>query len=431
MICGDGIIDNPDICDETEEVDGSVVDIETSPICEGGFVFAAPETCDDGNTVTGDGCGATCQVAAGWLCPTNGDPCTAADCGDGIIAGTEICDDANLEIGDGCTPFCLPEPQCTDGVCLSICGDGIKSDTEDCDDGNVTNDDGCSNNCEVEFGFVCQSIQDEEPDSVQLAVVYRDFRGNDLDSGHVDFQNGNDGLEQGFVEDTLAGTPGKPVYFPGVTATVDSAASFDQWYRSVNDVNMTIAEHLQLDRTAPGEFVFDNQQFFPLTGRGFNGLDPASPLFEATRTDGDDDEQNFHFTSEVRYWFEFEGDEVLEFRGDDDVWVFINNKLAVDIGGVHGALDGSIDLGDPTAVEDLGLGIEVGGTYEVVVFQAERHTTRSSYKLTLRNFLVERSSCESTCGDGDKAAGEECDDGGTTPGDGCDENCELEGPVVE
>ena len=55
----------------------------------------ATRQCDDGNADRGDGCSATCQVEAGWACPTPGRPCVARQCGDGIVAGNEQCDDGN------------------------------------------------------------------------------------------------------------------------------------------------------------------------------------------------------------------------------------------------------------------------------------------------------------------------------------------------
>jgi fibro-slime domain-containing protein len=267
-------------------------------------------------------------------------------------------------------------------------------------------------------------VRAEEPESVSLPVVFRDFRGKDLTNGHPDFE-GAVAAEKGLVSAQLAGSPGKPALADpsgASSSTIQNSASFEQWYRDVAGVNVTLVDVLTLDRKAAGTYVFDDQDFFPLDGRGFNGLPMSDPLFEKARTGG----HNFHFTSEVRYWFEYRGDEVLEFRGDDDVWVFINGRLAVDLGGVHGAQSASVTLSEKASE----LGLSESGIYEAVVFQAERHTSESSYKLTLTNFLTERTECSGVCGNGVKTLGEQCDDGNVVDGDGCSADCKLEGVNV-
>jgi cysteine-rich repeat protein len=102
-----------------------------APRCGDGKV-TPPETCDDGNSVNGDGCDNTCQ------------PTPAPVCGNGKKEGSEACDDGNKTPKDGCENDCTVTP-----ADPPVCGNGKKEGTEACDDGNTTPKDGCENDCTV------------------------------------------------------------------------------------------------------------------------------------------------------------------------------------------------------------------------------------------------------------------------------------------
>jgi fibro-slime domain-containing protein len=134
---------------------------------------------------------------------------------------------------------------------------------------------------------------------------------------------------------------------------------------------------------------------------------------------------NFGFTSEVRYWFVYDQSNSyrLDFFGSDDAWIFINRKLAVDLGGVHAPVEGWGTLAADTASS---LGLADGNLYEIVVFQAQRQTAGSSYRLTLSGFNPASSECTPKCGDGIVVLGEECDDGVNAGAYGqCGPDCKL------
>ncbi|HTJ83310.1 MAG TPA: DUF4215 domain-containing protein [Polyangiaceae bacterium] len=407
VVCGDGAITGAETCDDGNLVAGDGCDggcqLETGWVCPdpgasceaalcGDGVVAGQEQCEDGNTKPGDGCSALCQLEPGYKCDVPGMPCVPTVCGDGVTEGSEQCDDGNNDMGDLCVPlYCIKEPDCSASPtqpCSTTCGDGIRlpNGTEECEDGNTNAGDGCSPTCTIEPGYQCTAVT-SDPNQLVLPIVLRDFK-----VAHPDFEDflGDDHA----ITTALLGADQKPIYAnpTGTTPTTSGKANFDQWYRDVTGVNQTILQTITLNKLPTGEFQYSNSNFFPIDGLGWGN---------------EGNGHNFHFTSEVRYWFEYKGTEVLSFTGDDDVWVYVNKHKAVDLGGVHGAESASVTLSTVAAADNL----VVGNVYEIVVFQAERHTTQSNYRLTLSNFVNSSSSCASVCGDGIKTPNEACDDG--------------------
>jgi fibro-slime domain-containing protein len=203
---------------------------------------------------------------------------------------------------------------------------------------------------------------------VAIAATVRDFRED-----HPDFEGDVLGLDIGIVESTL-GPDGKPVYAGSpTTPTTTGQAGFDQWFRDVPGVNQstTVPITLVSGGEDPPVYRFDSQAFFPIDDQlfGDEGLD-----------------HNYHFTLEMVVDFRYSVGETFTFRGDDDVFAFVNGHLGIDLGGVHSAETASIDL--DAVAEPFGL--TPGEVYTLALFFAERHTSGSSFyvETTIAEFEV-------------------------------------------
>jgi fibro-slime domain-containing protein len=493
--CGSGHLTSNKVCDDgnTKSGDGCSSDcktVETGYICRvpgrpcttrcGDGLVKGFETCDDGNTAGGDGCSASCKVEAGYDCTGSPSACKKTVCGNKVTETGETCDDGNTLPYDGCASNCQKEPVCGTstsavGACKSTCGDGILwPGMEECDDGNAADGDGCSKDCKIESGWTCKSTFDDPPPKLQIPIIARDFQNYSPNStpptGHPDFGHYccDDSLQKGkgVVRSTLDSSH-KPVWAgPTQDPLADADAQqllftgkkeFDQWYRDVSGVNMTVYESLTLLQSATAKTTYamnsDTDQpwldlcgFFPLDDLSKPKVDQntGKPVtYTETRKDpttgkdvtftchaydglgfgSDWANHNFSFTTELRYWFQYQGTEKLKFTGDDDVWVFINGTMAIEMPGIHNRAVGTVILDSSNGTAQVGYGeppssystvdlkMTKGSVYEVVVFQAERWCCGSNYMLTLANFIGGKTQCVPTCGDGVAVADEECDCG--------------------
>jgi fibro-slime domain-containing protein len=247
------------------------------------------------------------------------------------------------------------------------------------------------------------------PDTLWVQVTYYDFHadGSNPNFEPAAYTDAAGGLKAGMVDSTLDSLR-KPLlranrafndrisqwYRPqggaGASFNVSPATYASQWtnlthyqnrpwewvgaaYNAADSMaNVVIYDSLPfiLEDAARGVYAYDNQQFFPLDGRGF-GAEPASyALYNWTNTQN----HNYSFAMEMHRSLTYDSGMVFTFGGDCDVWAFVDGRLCADVGGIHGPEVATVRLDT--------LSLTPGRAYALDVFYAERHVTGAAIRMS-------------------------------------------------
>ncbi len=156
-----------------------------------------------------------------------------------------------------------------------------------------------------------------------------------------------------------------PIYSTDGTYLRDTITKTDTAYK-----NITIQDSLPFSLVSgtAGVYQFNNSSFFRLDGKGF-GNEPS----------GISSPHNYSFTMQIHREFTYQAGLIFQIQGDDDIWIFVNGTMVIDLGGFHGPLSALVNL-------DNLQGLIVGQKYKFDLFYAERHVTGSDISITTNLF---------------------------------------------
>jgi fibro-slime domain-containing protein len=140
---------------------------------------------------------------------------------------------------------------------------------------------------------------------------------------------------------------------------ITSSETFAQWFNDMLGVNGSRA-HTMVMRDSGGLYQHSDDAFFPIDGKLYGN---------------EGDPHNYYFTFEATATFTYDAckNQYIRFEGSDDCWIFINDQLVIDLGGV--------EAGTPQYFELDRLRLVDGETYSFRLYYAHRHAGPARFGL--------------------------------------------------